>query len=69
MPLHCMRKVTLEQPIFGANYLKGVALAQPGGNWQGEVTWKLTFNNGGCIDFGQALLKAADMGKTLFLSF
>lgn len=63
MPLHCMRQVTLEQPIFGANYLKGVALAQPGGNWEGEVTWKLTFNSGGCIDFGQALLKAAEMAR------
>lgn len=69
MPFHCMRSVTLEQPIFGANYLKGTALAQPGGNWNGEVTWKLTFNRGGCIDFGQALLKANDMGRQLFIFF
>lgn len=64
MPFHCMRNVTLEQPIFGANYLKGTALAQPGGNWNGEVVWKLTFNRGGCIDFGQALLKANDMANS-----
>ena len=32
------------------------------GNWNGDVTFKLSFNKGGCIDFGQALLKAADMG-------
>ncbi|KHN72423.1 WW domain-binding protein 2 [Toxocara canis] len=63
MPFHCMRAVKLEQPVFGANYLKGVTLAQPGGNWSGEVTWKLSFNKGGCIDFGQALLQAADMAQ------
>uniref|UniRef100_A0A0M3I3B0 GRAM domain-containing protein n=1 Tax=Ascaris lumbricoides TaxID=6252 RepID=A0A0M3I3B0_ASCLU len=67
MPFHCMRAVKLEQPVFGANYLKGVTLAQPGGNWSGEVTWKLSFNKGGCIDFGQALLKAADMAGNVFM--
>uniref|UniRef100_A0A0N5AX96 GRAM domain-containing protein n=1 Tax=Syphacia muris TaxID=451379 RepID=A0A0N5AX96_9BILA len=64
LPFHCIRNLKLEQPVFGANYLKGTALAQPGGNWEGEVTFKLTFNKGGCIDFGQALLKAAEMGNT-----
>jgi len=61
MPFHCMRGVKLEQPVFAANYLKGEAVAQPGGNWNGQVTWKLSFNKGGCVDFGQALLRAADM--------
>lgn len=61
MPFHCLRNVKLEQPVFGANYLKGTAVAQPQGNWEGDVVFKLTFNKGGCIDFGQALLKAADM--------
>lgn len=32
------------------------------GNWNGQVTFKLTFGKGGCIDFGMALLKAVDMG-------
>lgn len=31
MPFHCLRGVKLEQPVFGANYLKGTCLAQPGG--------------------------------------
>jgi hypothetical protein len=62
MPFHCLRSVKLEQPVFGANYLRGNAIAQPAGNWQGEVIWKLSFYKGGCIDFGQALLKAADIG-------
>lgn len=63
MPFHCMKEVQLDQPIFGANYLKGAAVAQPGGNWSGRVSWKLTFNKGGCIDFGQALLRAVDMAS------
>jgi hypothetical protein len=54
--------VKLEQPVFGANYLEGTVLAQPGGNWQGSAQWKMTFNKGGCIDFGMALLGAIDQG-------
>ncbi|VDK80306.1 unnamed protein product [Litomosoides sigmodontis] len=63
MPFHCMKNVKLEQPVFGANFLKGTAIAQPGGNWNGQVTFKLTFGKGGCIDFGMALLKAVDMAQ------
>ncbi|VDN93628.1 unnamed protein product [Brugia pahangi] len=63
IPFHCMKDLKLEQPVFGANFLKGVAIAQPGGNWNGQVTWKLTFSKGGCIDFGMALLKAVDMAQ------
>ncbi|VDN30177.1 unnamed protein product [Gongylonema pulchrum] len=33
MPFHCMQDVKLEQPVFGANYLKGIAVAQPGGKF------------------------------------
>jgi len=61
MPFFCMRNVKLEQPLFGANYMKGTALAQDGGNFQGDVVWRMTFPRGGCIEFGQALLRATDM--------
>jgi len=64
MPFSSMRTIKLEQPILGANYLAGVIIAQPGGNFDGEANWKLTFNRGGCIDFGQALLKANDMANS-----
>ncbi|KAH7732248.1 WW-domain-binding protein [Aphelenchoides avenae] len=64
MPFHCMKGVKLEQPIFGGNYLTGQALAQPDGNFNGDVTWRLTFNRGGCIEFGQSLLKANDMANS-----
>jgi hypothetical protein len=61
MPFHCIRDVKLEQPVFGANYLKGIVLAQPGGNWTGDAVFKLTFNQGGCIEFGEALLNAVSL--------
>ena len=32
-----MRGVELEQPIFGANFLKGTVVAEPGGKWTGEA--------------------------------
>nr|CAD2181986.1 unnamed protein product [Meloidogyne enterolobii] len=61
MPFVSLRGIKLEQPIFGANYLHGELIAQPDGNWQGEASWRLTFKRGGCIDFGQALLKSEEM--------
>ena len=56
-------QVELEQPLFGANYIKGKVRAQPGGGFSGEARFKLTFKHGGCIEFGQAMLQAAKMGK------
>lgn len=48
---------------LGANYLKGVALAMPGSQLSGEIPWRLTFNKGGCIDFGRCLLEAVDRAE------
>lgn len=31
MPFFCMREIELEQPIFGANYIKGRINAEQGG--------------------------------------
>lgn len=56
--------VELEQPIFGANYIKGIVRAQPNGNFVGEAKFKLYFKSGGAIDFGTAMLRAAQMGET-----
>lgn len=61
-----MLQVELEQPVFGANYIKGKVRAQPNGNWVGEAKFKLLFKAGGCIEFGQAMLKAAQMGEQSF---
>ncbi|CAD6190543.1 unnamed protein product [Caenorhabditis auriculariae] len=63
MPFHSLRNVKLEQPLLGANYLKGEVEALPGGNFEGIIEWRLSFPKGGCIDFGQALLRAADMAS------
>uniref|UniRef100_A0A0K0DNH2 MPN domain-containing protein n=1 Tax=Angiostrongylus cantonensis TaxID=6313 RepID=A0A0K0DNH2_ANGCA len=63
MPFSSMQDVHLEQPIFGANYLRGITTAIPGSQLYGEVPWRLTFNKGGCIDFGRTLLEAVDRAE------
>ncbi|KAF5269593.1 hypothetical protein FQR65_LT05931 [Abscondita terminalis] len=60
-PFVTLSDVELEQPVFGANYIKGKVRAQPNGNWIGEAKFKLLFKHGGAIDFGQAMLKAAHL--------
>ncbi|XP_071452229.1 WW domain-binding protein 2 [Hetaerina americana] len=62
-PFVTISEVELEQPVFGANFIKGKVRAQPNGNWIGEVKFKLLFKSGGAIDFGQAMLKAAQMAS------
>lgn len=61
-------QVEIEQPVFGANYIKGKVRAQPNGNWEGEAKFKLLFKKGGAIEFGQAMLKTVNMGKICALS-
>ncbi|PAV64763.1 hypothetical protein WR25_26251 [Diploscapter pachys] len=63
MPFQQLRQVKLEQPLLAPNYLKGSVVSLPGGNFEGEVDWKLSFPKGGCVDFGQALLRAADLAS------
>ncbi|XP_066250394.1 WW domain-binding protein 2 isoform X1 [Euwallacea similis] len=58
-PFVTLSEVEIEQPVFGANYVKGKVRAQPNGNWVGEAKFKMTFKHGGAIEFGQALLRAA----------
>lgn len=55
----------LEQPMFGANYIKGKVRAQPNGGWVGEVKFKLHFKHGGAIEYGQAMLQAASLSMIL----
>lgn len=62
-PFICLNDVELEQPVFGANYIRGKIRAQQNGNFNGEVKFKLAFKSGGCIDFGQALLRAASLAQ------
>ncbi|XP_015122537.1 WW domain-binding protein 2 [Diachasma alloeum] len=62
-PFVTLSEVELEQPMFGANYIKGKCRAQPNGNWVGECKFKLHFKSGGAIEFGQAMLRAASMAS------
>lgn len=62
-PFIALNDVEIEQPVFGANYIKGKVRAQPNGNFVGEAKFKLCFKAGGAIEFGQAMLKAASMAQ------
>lgn len=63
MPFNSVRDVKLEQPLLTPNYLKGWVQPMPGGNFDGCPEWRLSFPKGGCIEFGEALLRAADMAS------
>ncbi|PZC84334.1 WW domain-binding protein 2 [Helicoverpa armigera] len=60
-PFVTLEDVTVEQPMFSANYIKGKVHAQANGNFIGEVKFKIVFKSGGAIEFGQAMLKAAHL--------
>ncbi|XP_063252136.1 postacrosomal sheath WW domain-binding protein [Prinia subflava] len=59
MPFYLVKGCSIEQPVFSANYIKGQIQAEVGGGWEGQGMFKLTFNSGGAIEFGQLMLKAA----------
>ncbi|XP_034373070.1 postacrosomal sheath WW domain-binding protein isoform X2 [Arvicanthis niloticus] len=59
MPFHLMSNCTVEQPIFGANYIKGTIQAALDGGWEGSATFKIVFRKGGALDFAQLMAKAA----------
>ncbi|KAL0625457.1 Postacrosomal sheath WW domain-binding protein [Plecturocebus cupreus] len=59
MPFDLMTNLTVEQPVFAANFIKGTIRAAPDGGWEGQATFKLVFRNGGAIEFAQLMVKAA----------
>ncbi|XP_029640865.1 WW domain-binding protein 2 [Octopus sinensis] len=63
MPFFTLRQVELEQPVFSANYIKGTVFAEQGGKWSGNAAFKLCFNKGGAIEFGQAMLQAGKLAS------
>lgn len=59
-----MRAVELEQPIFGSNHIKGKVVAETTeATWVGVAKFKLWFFSGGAIEFGQAMMRAGQLGK------
>ncbi|XP_030063499.1 postacrosomal sheath WW domain-binding protein [Microcaecilia unicolor] len=59
MPFYLIKGCSIEQPVFSANFIKGTIHAEAGGGWEGQVSFKLTFNSGGAIEFGQQMFKMA----------
>ena len=48
----------LKQPMFGANLIKLSCVGEPGEcGFKGQVDLKLTFNDGGAVDFGRCLIQ------------
>ncbi|XP_013972786.1 postacrosomal sheath WW domain-binding protein isoform X6 [Canis lupus baileyi] len=62
MPFELMSNCTIEQPVFAANFIKGIIQAAPDGGWEGQATFKLSFRKGGAIEFAQLMMKAASAG-------
>jgi len=56
MDFASMSSVELEQPLLGANYIKALIRAEPGGGWDGTAKMRLTFSSGGAINFGKKFL-------------
>ena len=51
LPLHFMFGESFEQPIFGANYIKGKVKPLLPGMFSGDPEFKMWFMNGGCGKF------------------
>uniref|UniRef100_A0A8D2KPI3 GRAM domain-containing protein n=1 Tax=Urocitellus parryii TaxID=9999 RepID=A0A8D2KPI3_UROPR len=63
MPFYLMKDCEIKQPVFGANYIKGIVKADAGGGWEGSASYKLTFTAGGAIEFGQCMLQVASQAS------
>ncbi|CAB3408765.1 unnamed protein product [Caenorhabditis bovis] len=61
MPFVSMKNVTLEQPLLFPINVQGIIEPLPDGNFDTAVYFKLSFPNGGCIEFGRALAVAVEM--------
>lgn len=62
-PFVCLSEVEVEQPMFGANFIRGKVRAQADGQFIGEAKFKMVFKSGGAIEFAQAMLRAAHMAQ------
>ena len=63
-PFYAMKNLKLEQPVFGANYIKGM-VAEEGKPDSPPLTFNLTFKSGGAIEFGQAMDLAAKQAQRM----
>jgi hypothetical protein len=62
-PFSALFDMSLEQPVFGANYIKGKLRTDSSANSsptnQNVYQFKLKFNRGGAVEFGQAMREAS----------
>ncbi|KAG3283671.1 WBP2-like [Ictidomys tridecemlineatus] len=63
MPFYLMKNYKIKQPVFGANYIKGMVKAEAGGGWEGSASYKLTFTAEGAIELGQRMLQVASQAS------
>jgi len=65
-PFYAMFDLKLEQPVFGANYIKGKVKQEnhESGN-NPPYAYKIRFNKGGAIEFGQAMSMAAKQANDI----
>ncbi|CAO3672411.1 hypothetical protein CU097_008085 [Rhizopus azygosporus] len=65
VPILNFKQWRLEQPWFGANYVTGIVLPVPGGGLSRTSQLKLTFAEGGAIEFADILRNLLErMGET-----
>jgi hypothetical protein len=64
-PFVTLSEVDVEQPVFGANNLRGKVRAQPDGGWRGEAKFKIVFKSGGAIEFATGMMKAIQLAKQM----
>eukprot|EP00128_Syssomonas_multiformis_P018409 Colp12_sorted_trinity150504_noHs@18298 len=56
LPLTLLRDVSVEQPLLGANYVKGTCEGSPEpGGFPNATDFKISFTEGGAIEFGTKL--------------
>ncbi|CAG2105262.1 unnamed protein product [Medioppia subpectinata] len=58
-PFYAMSDLSLEQPVFGANFIAGKVRPDSQPDAPNGWVFKLRFSHGGAIEFGQALDNAA----------
>ena len=66
MPFYCMREVELEQPVFGANYIKGKVKCEPGGNFDDYL---IESTGGGYFGFTPVCVAATSVTHSLSLLY
>eukprot|EP00126_Sphaerothecum_destruens_P006501 Sdes_comp19387_c0_seq2m10685 len=59
MPLYLVHDTALQQPIFGSNYFTGIVDPLPDGGLSTSASFKLSFSEGGAIEFASHYLKAS----------